>query len=191
MKKILILSVLLFELSGCYTYVDSLGNWNDNNRESLEFTKNYCIYNYDSPRIGVCDKELQVPAHYQIYIPNKLKMMGGVDFDRFFLYSKNRGIAIFQDIFPYERKYTNGFRKISNDSVGGFLGYFNYHNYHIKVKENRHHYLYVDNEIRILIFNLSDADYNYFVKFPLSHLIIKRHGEMRKKEDHFQVNQTE
>ena len=179
--KILLILSVLFVLSGCYSYVDSLGNWNDNNRESLEFTNNYCIYNYDSPRIGVCDKELQVPAHYQIYIPNKLKMMGGVDFDRFFLYSKNRGIAIFQDIFPYERKYTNGFRKISNDSVGGFLGYFNYNNYHIKVKENRHHYLYVDNEIRILIFNLSDADYSTFVELPLKHLQIKRRGEVRMK----------
>lgn len=103
MKRIFIIFILLFELAGCCSYIDSLEHWHYKNWESLEFTKNYCIYNYDSPRIGVCDKELQVPAHYQIYIPNKLKMMGGVDFDRFFYIQKTGGLP-FSKTFSHTKE---------------------------------------------------------------------------------------
>lgn len=180
MKRIFIIFILLFELAGCCSYIDSLEHWHYKNWESLEFMKNYCIYNYESPRFGVCDEEKHIPAHYQIYIPNKLKKMKGVDFDRCFLYSKNRGIAIFQDLSPWQRKYAKGLRIISKDSVEYFVEDFcRFNHLHIKVKENRLHYLYVDDEMRIVFFNLSETDINDFVDFPLSHLLIKKHGEVR------------
>ncbi len=181
MKRILIIAILVFELAGCCSYIDTLGHWHSK-RESLDFTNNYCIYNYESNIFGVCDNEEHIPAHYQIYIPNKLKNMGGVGDDRFFLYSRTRGIAIFQDLPSWKRKYAKGLRIISKDSVENFVETFNHLNTKVKVKENRIHYLYVDGEMRIVFFNLSETDINDFVYFPLNHLLIKKHGEVRLKE---------
>jgi hypothetical protein len=47
------------------------------------------------------------------------------------------------------------------------------------VKEQKNHYLYVDNEIRIVFFNLSKEDYQSFVELPLKSLEVRRRGEVR------------
>lgn len=99
MKRILIIAILVFELAGCCSYIDTLGHWHSK-RESLDFTNNYCIYNYESNIFGVCDNEEHIPAHYQIYIPNKLKNMGGVGDDRFFYIQEPEVLQSFRIYLP-------------------------------------------------------------------------------------------
>ena len=74
MNKAFISIISLFVLlSGCSSYTNTLGLVFDNNRASLENYNNYSIYYFKSTINGICDQEEQVPAHYQIYIPPKVK----------------------------------------------------------------------------------------------------------------------
>ena len=152
--------------------------------ESLKPMKDYCIYDYSSNMKGTMDYEVCIPAHYQIWIPPKkdLKFIHGLDENKLFLYTKSRGIAIFQDIQGWERKYEDGFRPIAIDSVESYLSQFGDHKkLKVKAQVQKNHYLYVDNEIRIVFFNLSQKDYHSFVEIPLNSLNIKRRGEIWSK----------
>lgn len=42
--------------------------------------------------------------------------------------------------------------------------------------------MYVDNEIKIIMFNLTENDYYSFVTFPLKNFTIKRRGEIRARK---------
>ena len=187
---LLLLVLLLLGMTGCCSYSDIPYTVIRNNEidESIVPMKNYSIYNYESQVRMTRDKEEYLPAHYYILIPPKrsMKKFLSQNENRCFLYTKLRGIAIFQDEYPWERVYTNGFRQIPADSAEFFLNTFD-NQVEIKIKEQKNHYLYVDNEIRIVIFNLSKEDYNNYVEFPLKNLFIKRRGEIRIRSDAMKI----
>lgn len=160
--------------------VDSLGPMND-----------YCIFDFMSPMMYTRDHEECHFAHYQVLLPSKkmMKKRFGSTENRCFLYSKGRGIAIFQDIGKSNRRYSNGLQQISGEMVRCLVdGQFYYQprffwgkwrNNDFKVKtfeinERKNHYLYVDEEIRIVFFNISDVDYDSFVGLPINSLKIKQ-----------------
>ena len=58
----------------------------------------------------------------------------------------------------------------------------------IKVKEKRNHYMYVDNEIRIIMYNLTEDDYYQFVEFPLANLKFRQRGKVRLQEQYIGTN---
>lgn len=180
--------VFLFFLFGCSTmsknvpYVIYLNN---NLEEVIGPKSGFCIYDYMSNIVAVADKEEEHPANYQIFLPPK-KMMKGMyvkGFDRCFLFSKGRGIAIFQDIPEWDRKYENGFRSVSNDMVEELICDHFYKSQdgerlNPKIKKGRKHYLYVNNELRIVIFNTTDKDKDIFVYLPVNSLNYKKRGRM-------------
>lgn len=183
-KRSLTILAILLGLVGCSSYKNEpyVVYLNDEVEESLKPMKDYCIYDFSSNMKGTMDYEVCIPAHYQIWIPPKkdIKYIHRIDNDRCFLYTKSRGIAIFQDIPGWARKYANGFRPIASDSVESYLSQFGDQK-KLKVKAQKNHYLYVDDEIRIVFFNLSQEDYHSFVETPLKSLNIKRRGEIWSK----------
>lgn len=181
MKKFLIVFTILAGLVGCHSYknVPYVSYWNNEMYEIIGPMKDYCIYDYISPLKGKMDKFEHLPAHYHILLPPKRdmrKILGWSD-SRCFMYTKSRGIAILQGIH-WGTKYANGFRQIPADSVRKQLSLFD-EQVEIKVKEQKNHFLYVNNEIRIVFFNLSKEDYQSFVDFPLKSLEVRRRGEVR------------
>ena len=181
MKKYIIIFVLSLGFLGCRSYKDIPYVVYRNNEldESIGPMKDYCIYDYTSHVRMRRDYEVYVPAHYHILLPPKrdLKKFLGYNENRCFLYSKSKGIAIVQDEYSLEGKYTNGFRQISADSARKHLSVFD-DQIEIKCNEQKNHYLYVDNEIRIVFFNLSKEDYQSFVKLPLKTLEVRRRREI-------------
>lgn len=182
LRMLLFVSAILLGLVGCRSYKDMpyVSYWNNEMYEIMGAMKDYSVYDYVSPLKGRMDKFEHLPAHYHILLPPKrdMKKFCGYDENRCFLYSSSRGIAIFQDVFSWERKYRNGFRQIPADSVRKQLSPYN-EQVKIKVKEQKNHYLYVDNEIRMVFFNLSEEDYESFVALPLKSFEIRRRGEVR------------
>lgn len=187
MKRILVLIFVSFVLGGCCSYKNApiVWYWNNELYESLGGYKEYAIYDFYSPFIGTMDKEESIPAHYQILLPPKkeiVRILYGPYENRCFFYTRKRGIGIFQDLRNWERKYDNGLKEISKELAEDQLSKFaEQFGKEIKLKEKKHHYMYVDQEIRIVMFNLSEDDYQQFVAFPLENLKIRRRGEHRKK----------
>lgn len=183
MKKYLIIFSILVCFGGCCSYknVPYVVYRNNEIDELIGPMKEFCIYDYISRVKMRSDTEVCLPAHYHILLPPKrnIKKFLGFDDNRCFLYTMSRGIAVFQDHYSWERKYTNGFRQIPADSADRQLSLFD-EQAKIKVNEQKCHYLYVDNEIRIVFFNLSRKDYHSFVELPLKSLEIKRRGEVRE-----------
>lgn len=180
MNKNIIIFVILLGFLGCRSYKDIPYSVYRNNEldESIGPMKDYCIYDYISHVRMRRDNEVYVPAHYHMLLPPKrdLKKFLGYNENRCFVYSKLRGIAIFQDEYSWERKCTNGFRQISTDTARKYLSVFD-EQLEIKCKEQKNHYLYVDNEIRIVFFNVSKEDYKSFVELPLKSLEVRRRGK--------------
>lgn len=185
MRKFLTISTIIIGLSGCCSYKNvPYVVYRDNEiEESINSMDDYCIYKYTSTVKGIMDNEDRIPAHYQILIPPKsdIKKIYCSDINRCFVFTKSRGIAIFQDIQNWERVYTGGFRQVSKDSVENYMSEFG-NLKKIKVMERRSHYLYVDHEIRIVFFNLSKEDYKSYVESPLKSLIIMRRGEIQVRK---------
>ena len=183
MKKYLIIFSILVCFGGCCSYknVPYVVYRNNEIDELIGPMKDYCIYDFISQVKMRRDTEVCLPAHYHILLPPKrnIKKFLGFDDNRCFLYTMSRGIAVFQDHYSWERKHANGFRQIPADSASSQLSLFD-DQVEIKVKEQKDHYLYVDNEIRIVFFNISEKDYQSFVEFPLKSLEIKRRGEVRE-----------
>jgi len=183
MKKNLMTFVLLLGITGCCSYKDIPYVVYRNNEidESIGPMKDYCIYDYISQVKMRRDNEEYNPAHYHILFPPKryIKKLLGCNENRCFLYTNSRGIALFQDEYPWERKYENGFRQISADSAESQLSVFTNRTKGIELIENKNHYMYVDQEIRIVFFNLSNDDYQSFVELPLKSLDIRRRGEVQ------------
>ena len=95
--------------------------------------------------------------------------------DRCFLYSKGRGIAIFQDIVEIGRTYENGLRQISASSADDQLfPIAASYGKEIRIREGRKHYMYVEDETMILMFNLTDEDYDDYVELPINSFKIRR-----------------
>ena len=184
MRQFLTISVVILGLVGCSSYKNEpYVVYLDNEiEESIKPMKDYCIYDFCSNMKGTMDYEVCIPAHYQIWFPPKkdLKQIQGLGEDKLFVFTKSRGIAIFQDLQGWERKYADGFRPIATDSVEDYLSQFGEQK-KLKVKAQKNHYLYVDDEIRIVFFNLSQEDYHSFVETPLKSLNIKRRGEIWSK----------
>ena len=182
LRMLLFVSAILLGLVGCHSYKNVPYVYYRNNEidEVIGPTKDYSIYDYVSHVKMSRDNEVYFPAHYHILLPPKIdfRKSSGINENRCFLYSSSKGIAIFQDEYSWERKYRNGFRQIPADSVRKQLSPYN-EQVKIKVKEQKNHYLYVDNEIRIVFFNLSEEDYESFVALPLKSLEIRRRGEVR------------
>ena len=178
-RKYFTIIAVLLGFVGCRSYKDEpyVVYLNNEIEESIIPKGDYCIYDNSSNMIGTADYEMHVPAHYQMCIPPKkdIKKFYRSDEDRCILYSKSRGIAIFQDITDWERKYASGFRPIATDTAEKCLSWLGILK-DIKVNGKKNHYLYVDHEIRILFFNLSQDDYHSFVELPLKSLDIKRRG---------------
>lgn len=188
MERIIMSIIFLFGISGCCSYRNtplvSYHYQTHNMVESLVPGKGYSIYEYTSPFVGVADREEHLPAHYQILLPQQkdIRKIYGIGDDRCFIYSKARGIAIFQELAKWAKMYENGLREISTDEAEGWISKVETMcNTRIKVKNNRHHYLYVDNEIRIVMFNLCENDYDNFVEFPLTHLRFYQRGKIMLK----------
>lgn len=182
MRRLLTISAIILGLVGCRSYKNIpyvVYRYNEM-QESIKPMNDYCIYHYISTVKGIMDNEECIPAHYQICIPPKrhIKYILSSDVNRCFIFTKSRGIAIFQDIQDWERIFASGFRQISKDSVDSYLSSFG-NQKEIKVKEKKNHYLYVDHEIRIVFFNLTQEEYNRFVVFPLKSMKIERRGEVR------------
>lgn len=139
----------------------------------------YSIYEYVSPFVGIADNEEHLPAHYQILLPPQtgIKKLYERGDNRCFVYSRSRGIAIIQEIYSWRKEYENGLSEISVDEAEGLLSKV-VDITKIRIKDNRHHYLYVDNEIRIVMFNLSENDYHDYVEFPSESLKFRRRGEI-------------
>ena len=181
MRRYIYISAIILCFVGCSSYksMPSVVYRNDI-QESIKPMNDYCIYHYFSNIKGIMDEEERIPANYQICFPPKrlIKYYLNLDINRCFFFTKSRGIAIFQDIQDWKRVHTNGFRQISKDSVDSYLSPFGDFK-EIKIKEDKNHYLYVDNEIRIVFYNLSQEDYHSFVELPLKSLKIERRGEIR------------
>ena len=185
-KKAIISVIVLIGLAGCSSYRNTpwVVYYYETNKmvESLVPAKGYSIYEFTSPFVGVADKEKHHPAHYQLLIPqqNDLKRLYRKSDNRCFVYSKARGIAIIQELYSWRKNYDKGLREISPEEAEGWLPQvMDMHETKFKIQKDRHHYLYVDHEIRIVLFNLSEKDYQDFVVFPLDHLKFYRRGEIR------------
>lgn len=181
-RKGLIIFAILVGLVGCSSYknIPYLVYRNNEIDEAIAPMDKYCIFDYISHVRMRRDNEEYLPAHLHLLLPPKrdMKKFFGINENRCFLYTKLRGVAIFQDEYSWERKYANGFRQIPADSAWKQLSLFD-DQVKIKVKEQKNHYLYVDNEIRIVFFNLSKEDYQSFVELPLKSLEVRRRGEVR------------
>ena len=191
MKQLLIILVSI-GLSGCCSYKSYKSGvyayyWKNEIYESLGDLGEYSVFDFESPFKGVTEETESLPAHYKILLPpiKELKRTENIGKNRCFLYTKYRGIAIIQDNNwkNWKRIDKNGLRELSEDSVENELFVFTSNDIKIKIKKNRRHYLYVDNEIRIIMFNLSEKDYYTFVEFTLKNFIIKRRGEIRNRTD--------
>ena len=173
---------MLVCFGGCCSYKDMpYVIYRDNEIDEIVGSmQDYCIFDYISQVKMRRDTEVYFPAHYHILLPPKrdLKKFLGYNDNRCFLYTKSRGIAIFQDEYSWERKYTNGFRQISTDSAGKQLSLFDDQE-KLRIEDQKCHYLYIDNEIRIVFFNLSKEDYHSYVELPLKSLEVRRRGEVR------------
>lgn len=149
--------------------------------EGLYPEKDYSIFDYSSPFVGFADNEKHIPAHYQLLLPPKkdMRKIYEREHNRCFVYSKKRGIAIIQELYSWREECENGVREISKEEVERWIskGFYWYED-KIKVKDNKQHYLFVSDEIRIVMFNLSRNDYHDFVELPLDSFIIKRRGEV-------------
>ena len=182
MKKNIFLFSMLVCFGGCCSYKDMpYVIYRDNEIDEIVGSmQDYCIFDYISQVKMRRDTEVYFPAHYHILLPPKrdLKKFLGYNDNRCFLYTKSRGIAIFQDEYSWERKYTNGFRQISTDSAGKQLSLFDDQE-KLRIEDQKCHYLYIDNEIRIVFFNLSKEDYHSYVELPLKSLEVRRRGEVR------------
>ena len=183
-----IFAITIIGLVGCSSYKNAPRVTYCYNRISdcLGTDGEFWIYDFMFPLIGTRDNMEDIPAHYQIFIPDKreLKKLYGVGYDRCFLYSKGRGIAIFQDIDESNRKFDNGFRQIPASSADEQLSRITTsYATEIKIRDGRKHYIFVDNEIRVLMFNLMDNDYHDFVEQPLNTLTIRRRGTTRMRSN--------
>lgn len=145
----------------------------------------YCVYDFISPQTATADKDIFRPAHYHILLPKKkyMRNMFISDFDRIFLYSNGRGIAIFQVLSKSDGRNNNGLQEISTETVEHYImdcfiwpTKYNENSYP-PIKQRKKHYLYVDNEIMIIIFNISENDYDSFVNLPVTSLKVTRRGE--------------
>ena len=188
MKKVLLFFFVLIGLavSCSYRNVPIIWYWENEIIESLGIVEDYCVYDYSSSFKSVMDMEECIPAHYQILLPShkvlKRILYGSLE-RRCFLYTRGRGIAIIQDLHDWERKYENGLNQISPEMVEDQLSIFEeVSGKKIRVTKNRQHFMFVDNEIRIIMFNLSEDDYHSFVEFPIENLKIRRRGEVRTQE---------
>lgn len=189
MNKTLLSFMVLIGLVGCSSYRNTpwVVYYFQANKmvECLVPGKDYSIYEFISPYVGVADKEEHLPAHYQILLPhqNDLKRIYRKNDNRCFVYSKARGIAIVQKTNKWGKEYDNDLREIPMDEVEGWVSeVVDMREAKLKINKDRHHYLYVDHEIGIVLFNLSENDYQDFVSFPLDHLKLYRRGEIRLKE---------
>lgn len=186
--------IFIWCIAGCCSYKNAPIIWYSDNEiiESLGVADEYCIYDFSSPIRGVMDHYESIPAHYQILLPPRKKInniLYGPSEDRCFFYSNNRGIAIIQDLHDWERKYENGLTMISAEMVENQLYEFEeLLGKRIKVKEKRNHYMYVDNEIRIIMYNLTEDDYYQFVEFPLANLKFRQRGKVRLQEQFIDTN---
>ena len=185
-RKYFTIIAVLLGLVGCRSYKDIPyvvyhGNKIDEYIKPMNY---FYICNYNSTIKAIMDDEECIPAHFQIWMPPRkdIRNIYGSDFNRCFIFTKKRGIAFFQDIHYWERKYACGLRQISKDSVVSYMSAFG-DLMKVNVMEQKNHYLYVNHEIRIVFFNLSKEDYSWYVEFPLMHLEIRRHGEVRKKQN--------
>lgn len=185
MKKYIIFLFIFLGLSGCspYKYSPYVTYWPNNAIEScLGIDNDHSIYDFISPAIGRADNEYRIPALYQIHIPHKknMKRVYSNTRDICFIYSKSRGIAIIQNLDDWKGNNENGFKEIEKETVENLLRRFENANMtEIKVKDKKQHYMYVDNEIRIIMFNLTNEDYHNFVELPMKSFKIKRRGEIR------------
>ena len=193
MKRIIIV-LFLFGLVGCCPYknVPIIRYWENEAFESLGVADDYSIYDFASPFKGIMDHYEEVSAHYQILLPPRediKNILFGPEQDRCFFFTRNRGIAIIQDLQDWEKQCENGLQQISPEAAMRHLSRFEdeYKRIYgkrrgIKVKKDRLHYVYVDNEIRIVMFNLTREDYYKYVEFPLANLKIRRIGGVRIQE---------
>ncbi|GEM_PF-1753315 len=189
MKRLLFIALVCIGLSGCCSYKNAhiVWYWKNEIMESLGNLGEYSVYDFQVPFKGIMDNYEHLPAWYKILLPprKELKKISiSLTYNRCFLYSKHRGIAIVQDA-PWLRKYPNGLREISADSVESELNSFENPDgtgTKLKILKNRRHFLYIDNEFRINMFNLRDEDYHTFVEFPLENFIIKRRSETRLRQ---------
>lgn len=186
MKKIFILFIVFVGVSGCFQYKNTprVVYYYQTNKmiECMTPVMGYSIYEYYSPFVGVADMEEHIPAHYQILLPHQkdVKRTYGINHNRCFVYSKGRGVAIIQEFYNKNTGYENGLHEISMDDAERWLSKaVDMHETMIKMKDNRHHYLYVDNEIGIVMFNLTEKDYHDFVELPTNNLSFYQRGEMR------------
>lgn len=188
MKRILVFLFVPLVMTGCYLYREApiVWYWENEMYESLGVLDNYCVYDYSVPFKGIMESYESVPAHYQILLPPRKEIrniLWGPSEDRCFLFTKNRGIAIIQDLHDWERKYENGLNQITKDMAENqLLKFADLLGKEVKVKGKKEHYMYVDNEIRILMFNLTEEDYFRFVEFPLANLKIRKRGEVRQQD---------
>lgn len=189
MKRILIAFLVFIGSTGCCTYWNTpwVVYYYQTNRmvESLIPGEGYSIYEYTSPFVGVADNEEHLPAHYQILLPHQknVKRLYSKNHDRCFVYSKYRGITIIQELNDKGGNYENGLYEISMDEAEGWISkVVEMHNTRIRVKDNRHHYIYVNGEIGIVMFNLFENDYHDFVEYPLNSFRLYRRGEIRLNE---------
>ena len=179
MKKVLILVLTITCLCGCGTYRSAprVTYWYNSIYDCLGTNGVQWIYDYMSPLIGVMDNQESVPVHYRIFLPDKrnMKKIFSMGDDRCFLYSKGRGIAIFQDIVESGGTYENGIRQISASSADDQLfPIAASYGTEIRLREGRKHYMYVEDEIMILMFNLTDEDYEDYVELPINSFTIRR-----------------
>lgn len=191
MKRIFIIIFVSICFSGCCSYRTCRNGtyawyWKNEIYESFGDLGNYSVYDFESPFKGVTEDTESLAAHYKILLPpiKELERTENIGNNRLFLYTKHRGIAIIQDDNWNNWKTIdkNGLREISEDSVDDKLFEFTSCSIKIKIKKNRRHYMYVDNEIKIIMFNLTENDYYSFVTFPLKNFTIKRRGEIRARK---------
>ena len=156
---------------------------------SLEPINDFGIFNYESEMKETMDNEVAIRPHYQIFIPMKgLKKIVETSTDWYFFYTHDRVIAIQQDLTKNNKTSERikssdglGIRRISEDSVY----YYSFSSECNKKLKNKGlpHYSYVDGEIIILMLNIPDRDYKYFVEYPLNSFRIKRRGGVRHRHD--------
>ena len=192
MNKFCILLFVALLLFGCQTSKElNVSGFHINRpfeKISLTPLRSYGIYNYESELHGVMDNEEEVLSHYQICLPMKdLKEIRGGYKNSYFFYTHNRVIAIQQDLRK-EIKVSNGLRCIPRDSVYDYYmiagrnrnAWYEFGDGR-KLKKNRFHYVYVDDEIIMLMLNISYKDYKNFVEYPLNTFHIKRRGGIKQR----------
>lgn len=183
MKKVVTLLLLLTILYGCGLHKSAVmvSYCHNDLEEVLSKVDEYSIYDYLTPLNGKCDHEVLVAAHYRLFIPSMRKikhLYRSTNWtDRCFLYSRNRGIAVFQDIRESDRIFPVGLTSVSEEFVEDQLAFFS-NDIWTKVLGKRSHYLFVSGEIRLLMFNLTNDDYHEFVETPMESLKIKKHAEV-------------